>query len=54
MANNPFVLRIKGFGDSAQNIFLEKHVDRIKGQFPEIHEVKGVKDYTYVIEQDSF
>lgn len=53
LANNPLVLRIKGFGDSAQNIFLEKHVDRIRGQFPAIRQVKGVKDYTYIIEDES-
>jgi len=50
LQGNPLTLRIKGFGSSTEKIFLEDHVDRIKGQRPAIHKLKVVKDYTYILD----
>jgi len=49
-SSNALTLRIKGFGDSTENIFLEDNVDRIKGQHPAIQKLKVVKDYQYTID----
>lgn len=48
--SNVLTLRIKGFGSSTENIFLEDNVDRIKGQHPAIQKLKVVKDYQYTID----
>lgn len=50
LQGNPLTLRIKGFGPSTDNIFLEDNVDRIKGQHPAIQKLNVVKDYTYRVE----
>lgn len=49
LSSNVLTLRIKGFGSSTENIFLEDNVDRIKGQHPAIYKLKAVKDYQYTI-----
>ncbi|MEN5380606.1 beta-galactosidase [Sphingobacterium kitahiroshimense] len=50
LSSNALTLRIKGFGDSTENIFLEDNVDRIKGQHPAIQKLKVAKDYQYTLD----
>ncbi|MBB2949499.1 beta-galactosidase [Sphingobacterium sp. JUb56] len=48
--SNVLTLRIKGFGPSTEDIFLEDNVDSIKGQHPAIQKLKVAKDYQYTLD----
>lgn len=49
LANNPLLLRIKGFAGSTADIFLEDNVDREGSKHPKVQNVNVKLDYKYTI-----